>query len=56
METLLVHEAIAPKFLPAMIAKFQAAGVEVRGCEKTRALVRGLKQLPTPIGLKNISI
>ena len=43
METLLVHEAIAPKFLPPMIAKFQAAGVEVRGCENTRALVPGIK-------------
>ena len=44
METLLVHEAIAPKFLPAMVAKYQAAGVEVRGCEKTCALVPGIKQ------------
>lgn len=44
METLLVHEAIAPKFLPAMIAKFQAAGVEVRGCEKTQALAPGVQQ------------
>jgi glutamate-5-semialdehyde dehydrogenase len=26
-----------------MIAKFQAAGVEVRGCENTRALVPGIK-------------
>ena len=43
METLLVHEAIAPKFLPGMVAKFQAAGVEVRGCENTRALVPGIK-------------
>ena len=43
METLLVHEAIAPKFLPGMIAKFQAAGVEVRGCENTHALVPGIK-------------
>jgi glutamate-5-semialdehyde dehydrogenase len=42
IETLLVHEAIAPKFLPQMIAKFQSAGVEIRGCEKTRALVPGL--------------
>jgi len=39
METLLVHEAIAAKFLPGMIAKYQAAGVEIRGCAKTRALV-----------------
>jgi glutamate-5-semialdehyde dehydrogenase len=43
METLLVDEAIAPKFLPPMIAKLQAAGVEIRGCEKTRALVGGVK-------------
>jgi glutamate-5-semialdehyde dehydrogenase len=42
METLLVHEAIAPRFLPQMITKFQSAGVEIRGCDKTRALVRGL--------------
>jgi len=44
METLLVHEAIAAKFLPAMIAKYQAAGVEIRGCEKTYALVPGIKK------------
>ncbi|MGH7817766.1 MAG: glutamate-5-semialdehyde dehydrogenase [Candidatus Binatia bacterium] len=43
METLLVHEAVAPKFLPAMIAKYQAAGVEIRGCEKTCALAPGIK-------------
>jgi glutamate-5-semialdehyde dehydrogenase len=43
METLLVHEAIAPKFLPGMIAKYQAAGVEIRGCEKSCALVPGIK-------------
>ncbi|HEY7218046.1 MAG TPA: glutamate-5-semialdehyde dehydrogenase [Candidatus Binatia bacterium] len=42
METLLVHEAIAPKFLPPMIAKLQDAGVEIRGCEKTRALMPGV--------------
>ena len=43
METLLVHEAIAAKFLPPMIAKLQNAGVEIRGCERTRALVPGIK-------------
>jgi len=43
METLLVHEAIAPEFLPAMAAQFQRAGVEIRACEKTRQLVAGLK-------------
>jgi glutamate-5-semialdehyde dehydrogenase len=44
METLLVHEGIAPRFLPSMIAKFQSAGVEIRGCENTRALVPGVKK------------
>ena len=44
METLLVNEAIAPKFLPAMFAKFRAAGVEIRGCEKTCALITGIKK------------
>jgi len=44
METLLVHKAIAPGFLPTMIAKYQAAGVEIRGCEETRALVPGIKK------------
>jgi glutamate-5-semialdehyde dehydrogenase len=44
VETLLVHEAIARRFLPAMIAKYQAAGVEIRGCEKTSALVPGIKK------------
>jgi glutamate-5-semialdehyde dehydrogenase len=44
METLLVHEAIAPAFLPPLIAKYQAAGVEIRGCEKTCGLVSGIRK------------
>jgi glutamate-5-semialdehyde dehydrogenase len=44
METLLVHETIASAFLPPLIAKYQAAGVEIRGCEKTRALVSGINK------------
>ena len=44
METLLVHEAIAPTFLPPLIAKYRAAGVEIRGCEKTCRLVSGIKK------------
>ena len=42
METLLVHEALAAKFLPAMIEKYRAAKVEVRGCAQTCALVPGV--------------
>ncbi len=36
-ETLLVHEAVAAQFLPAMAERL--ANVELRGCEKTRALI-----------------
>jgi len=44
METLLVHEGIAPDFLPGMIRAFQEAGVEVRGCSKTRAIVSKIRE------------
>lgn len=39
-ETLLVHQEIAGEFLPPMIATLVEAGVEVRGCPKTLALLR----------------
>ena len=38
METLLIHEAAAPSFVPRMFARFREAGVELRGCPRTRAL------------------
>jgi glutamate-5-semialdehyde dehydrogenase len=44
METLLVHEAIASEFLPPLIAKYREAGVEIRGCDRTCALVPGIKK------------
>lgn len=40
METMLVHKAIAKKFLPLMVKKFRQANVEVRGDEKTRKIVK----------------
>jgi glutamate-5-semialdehyde dehydrogenase len=40
METLLVHEAIAAQFLPKVIERFAAGGVEVRGCERTMELAK----------------
>jgi len=46
METLLVHEAIAPAFLPPMIAEFREAGVEVRGCSRTIAIAKGQEVIP----------
>ena len=42
METLLVHEQIAPVFLPRMVRRLREAGVEVRGCLRTCALVPGV--------------
>ncbi|MFQ5829015.1 MAG: glutamate-5-semialdehyde dehydrogenase [Candidatus Methylomirabilia bacterium] len=39
METLLVHQAIAPQFLGAAASRLRAAGVELRGCPRTCALV-----------------
>lgn len=41
METLLVHAAIADQFLPQFGARMQEHGVELRGCERTRALIPG---------------
>jgi glutamate-5-semialdehyde dehydrogenase len=43
METLLVHAAIAPTFLPAAAARLKEAGVELRGDARTCALVAGLR-------------
>lgn len=41
-ETLLVHQVVAEQYLPGIIAKLQEAGVEIRGCERTRQIVPGL--------------
>ena len=39
MESLLVHEAIAPVFLPAAAGPLREAGVVIRGCQRTRAIL-----------------
>jgi glutamate-5-semialdehyde dehydrogenase len=39
METLLVDQTIAADFLPQMAARLRDKGVELRGCERTRALI-----------------
>jgi glutamate-5-semialdehyde dehydrogenase len=36
-ETLLVHEVVADRFLPNVVEALTDAGVELRGCERTRA-------------------
>ena len=40
METLLVHEDIAAMILPRIKEAFDAQGTEIRGCEKTRAIIK----------------
>ncbi|MBI4830910.1 MAG: glutamate-5-semialdehyde dehydrogenase [Candidatus Lindowbacteria bacterium] len=44
METLLVHSRVAEEFLPRIWESMTGAGVEIRGCEKTR------KILPKAVG------
>jgi len=39
METLLVHEKVAPEFLPAVSAELRKHGVELRVCPQTLSLV-----------------
>jgi glutamate-5-semialdehyde dehydrogenase len=43
METLLVHRDVAPRFLPRLAARMERAGVELRGCERTRAVLPAVK-------------
>jgi glutamate-5-semialdehyde dehydrogenase len=43
METLLVHERVAKRFLPKLAARYAAAGVELRGCLRTRKILPGIK-------------
>jgi len=42
-EKLLVHASVAKQFLPVVIAELRKNGVEVRGCEKTAAIVPDVK-------------
>lgn len=43
LETLLVAKGIAPQVLPPLAEKYQAAGVELRGCPATQALLPHIK-------------
>jgi glutamate-5-semialdehyde dehydrogenase len=42
METLLVAEGIAERVLPELAREYDAAGVELRGCEATRKVLPGI--------------
>jgi len=39
METMLVHQDIAKTFLPAILGRMKEAGVEIRGCNRTKEIV-----------------
>jgi glutamate-5-semialdehyde dehydrogenase len=39
METMIVHAEIAPKFLPRVAVRLRAAGVELRGDDRARAII-----------------
>ena len=43
METLLVEKTIAPRVLPQLAEIYLEAGVELRGCERTRKLIEDAK-------------
>ncbi|MCX5854533.1 MAG: glutamate-5-semialdehyde dehydrogenase [Deltaproteobacteria bacterium] len=44
METLLVHQDIAGGFLPVMASRFREAGVVLKGCDKTRAILQDVEK------------
>jgi glutamate-5-semialdehyde dehydrogenase len=43
METLLVHEKVAPGFLPDLLDKLNQRGVEIRGCPETQKYAEYVK-------------
>ena len=43
LETLLVHQDIAASFLPLVASKLVAAGVELRGCPRTKEILPDIK-------------
>ncbi len=44
LETLLIHNDIAETFLPRIVSRLKEHGVEVRGCERSRALMPELTE------------
>ena len=44
METLLVHQDIAGKFLPLVASHLKGAGVVLRGCDRTRRILKDVEQ------------
>jgi len=55
-ESLLIHEEVAPTFLPRVAAALRSQGVELRGCESTRRLVAEARQRVKKIMKRSIWI
>lgn len=45
METMLVDEPVAEKFLPFMLKRFEDANVELKGCDKTKRIYPNVKDV-----------
>jgi glutamate-5-semialdehyde dehydrogenase len=43
METMLVHRDVAQSFLPAIFNRLKKAGVEIRGCPKTKVIIPDIR-------------
>ncbi len=57
LETLLVHKDCAAEFLPQVAAALEGAGVELRGCPATRAIVPTAKEAsPTDWGMEFLEL
>jgi glutamate-5-semialdehyde dehydrogenase len=44
MESLLVHNEIAARFLPGLAEKYRDAGVTLKGCDRARGIVPGMQE------------
>ncbi|MCM8779237.1 MAG: glutamate-5-semialdehyde dehydrogenase [Candidatus Omnitrophica bacterium] len=43
METMLVHKDIAEKFLPLIAREFKKAGVKIKGCKRTKKILKDIE-------------
>jgi glutamate-5-semialdehyde dehydrogenase len=43
LETLLIHHDVAASFLPKAVQALEERGAELRGCERSRALIHGMR-------------
>jgi len=57
LETLLVHEKIAAAFLPGVGEELRRAGVELRGCARTREILADIREAaPSDYGMEFLDL